>query len=325
MDALLLAGGFGTRLRPLTYTTPKPLLPVGGRPMLEYVLDRLPEGVNNVVVAVNWLAEVLEAYFEAREDDGRTYTVVRESEPLGTAGAVANCLPHLKGDRAFVLNGDILSEMDLQDLLDQHLETEALATISTRSVEPAEVVHFGVIRPDEEDERRIRGFVEKPKDPTDAPSTLINAGAYLLERSVLEEIPTGRMVSMEQEIFPTLLDRAFFGCEFEGAWIDVGTPERLLHAQDILGLDDLPEGAEIADDALLANVASGPNLRVGSDAWIENCVIGRDVTIEEGVVLRNCVIGDGEIVSSSQDDARIGLDKIPDGYPNKQVGNALNA
>ncbi len=307
MDALLLAGGFGTRLRPLTYTRPKPLIPVAGRPMLEWALDRLSPEVDHVVVAVNWLAETLEEYFAQSERDLR-FSVVRESEPLGTAGAVKNCQEHLTSDAFFVLNGDIVSDMDLVAMVQQHKETGAVGTISLKEVEPAEVVHYGVVQQDDEDPRRIRGFVEKPATPDLAPSRLINAGAYLLDRSVMDLIQPGRLVSMEKEIFPQLLDTGFYGSSFTGQWIDVGDPARLLQAHRALG-----GGQNII----------GQDCTIAPDAVMQDCILGDGVTVSPGAQLAGCVIGDGETVSGKHRDARVWTQAVPSGYPDKQVGNTL--
>src|SRR6185503_11393376 len=171
MDAILLAGGYGTRLRPLTYTRPKPLLPVAGRPMVEWVLDRLPPEVRRVIVAVNWKAQTLGTYFAQRETKGKgrrvDFVVVKEEEPLGTAGAVKNCEPHLTSDRFFVLNADIVSTMDLGAMVRAHAANKGAGTISLKEVAPADVVHYGVVREDEQVAHdgaiRIAEFVEKPK------------------------------------------------------------------------------------------------------------------------------------------------------------------
>ncbi len=307
MDALLLAGGFGTRLRPLTYTRPKPLIPVAGRPMLEWALDRLPPQVDHVVVAVNWLAERLEAYFQKSDRDLR-FTVVRETEPLGTAGAVKNCAEHLTSDAFFVLNGDIVSDMDLVAMMQQHQDTGAVGTIALTEVAPADVVHYGVIQPDGDDPRRIRGFVEKPATPDLAPSRLINAGAYLLDHSVLDRIAPGRLVSMEKEIFPQLLEPGFYGSTFTGRWIDVGDPARLLQAHRSMG-----GGGNIV----------GADCSIAAGARLSDCILGDGVTVAAGADLYGCVIGDGETVAGTHRDARIWTRPLPAGYPDKQVGNSL--
>src|SRR5688500_13090705 len=190
MDAVLLAGGFGTRLRPLTYTRPKPLLPVAGKPMVEWVLDRLPGDVDRVIVAVNWRAQELKEYFHHSERDVE-FVVVQEAEPLGTAGAVKNCEKHLESDSLFVLNADIISEMDLAALAQLRDDEDAPCAISLKEVPVAELVNFGVVKPTPgvtsktaPHAIRVAGFVEKPKDPTKAPSRLANAGAYCVSRDI---------------------------------------------------------------------------------------------------------------------------------------------
>ncbi len=328
MDAIVLAGGFGTRLRPLTYTRPKPLLPVAGRPMLDWVLDRLPPEVDHVILAVNWLAEELEAY--AHEAGlGVKVTVIRETEPLGTAGAVANCAHAITSDKVFVLNGDIVSDMDLQAQLHAHNVNDAVATISLREVEPEEVVHFGVAEVAHDASHgavKLAGFVEKPSRPQDAPSRLINAGAYLLERSVIDAIPKGRMVSMEKEIFPILLGQGMYGHAFQGSWIDVGDPARLLQAAHHVDPEySVGRDTNVADDVVIENAVTGDRCDLASGVVLRDTILGDDVRIAAGVILEGCVVGDGEVVAASATDARIWTRPKPAGYPDKQVGNALNA
>jgi mannose-1-phosphate guanylyltransferase len=329
MDAVLLAGGFGTRLRPLTYTRPKPLLPVAGRPMVEWALDRLPPQVTKVIVAVNWQAETLEAHFAASER-ALEFVVVREAEPLGTAGAVRNCAGEIASDRFFVLNADIISDMDLGAMLADHEATGAEATLSLKEVEPQDVVHYGVARLGD-DPRRIVGFVEKPSTPQQAPSRLINAGAYLMDASVLDRIPAGRLVSMEKEVFPKILadgavGRAggLGGCAFDGYWIDVGDPDRLRAASQHLDASVWhgPE-ADIAPDAEIADCVAGTELVVGAGARVERSVLGDRVEVGEGAVVVDCVVGDGEVVRGAHIGERIWTQDVPAGYPQQQVGNAL--
>lgn len=323
MDALLLAGGYGTRLRPLTYTRPKPLLPVAGRPMLEWVLDRLPAEVDRVVVAVNWLAEALEAHFETSERD-LEFVVVREEQPMGTAGAVKNCEEHLTSDRFLVLNGDIVSDMDLGAMVRQHGDTGGAGTIALKQVPAPDVVHFGVVSLADDDPRRITGFVEKPATPELAPSRLINAGAYLLEQEVLDLIPAGRQVSMEKETFPLLLERGFHGWRFDGTWVDVGDPTRLRAASHALNPSFVHGPGSRIDGAVVESIL-GARCTVAAGARLEHCVLGDDVTVAPGVHLSDCVVGDGHEVRTSATGARIGEDARPDGYPTKQVGNAMSA
>lgn len=332
MDAILLAGGYGTRLRPLTYTRPKPLLPVAGRPMLEWVLDRLPPEVHRVVVAVNWKAQALGAYFGQRSTraagDRREFVVVREEEPLGTGGAVKNCERHLTGDRFFVLNADIVSNLDMRAMLASHKANAGAGTISLKEVEPADVVHYGVVKPAgpaaADGSVRIADFLEKPKDPAHAPSRLINAGAYLLERRVLDLVPEGRMVSMEKEVFPQLIPQGFHGFPVQGHWIDVGDPARLRQASRTLDPSfRFGPGTRLADGARFEDSLAGRDCRVGVGARLERCILGDGVTIRDGVHLADCVVGDNEAVSANAKDARIWSKPVPPGYPQKQVGNAL--
>ena len=330
VDAILLAGGYGTRLRPLTYTRPKPLVPLAGRPMLEWVLDRLPAEVDHVVLAVNWLAEALERHVRDHPR-GIEVTVVREAEPLGTAGAVKNCEAHLRSDALLVLNGDIVSDMDLAALVRLHRVEEGAGVISLKEVPLAEVVQFGVVEPapgpgcaEVPEAVRIARFVEKPKSPAEAPSRLINAGAYVLDRKVLDLIPPGRLVSMEKEVFPKLIPQGFWGLPFEGAWIDVGDPDRLRQASRHLDPDHVmgPDG-RVATTALFEDSLAGRMLLVGSNAVVRRCILGDNVTVRAGVVLEECVVGDRETVDRSARGERIWSREVPLGYPAQQVGNAL--
>lgn len=286
--------------------------------MLEWVLDRLPSEVTKVIVAVNWQAEKLEAYFENSDRD-LEFAVVREDKPLGTAGAVKNCAEHLTSDQFFVLNADIISDMDLEGMIRMHREKGSHCTIALKEVPEAEVVNYGVIQPNPEDADRVIGFVEKPKDPSLAPSRLINAGAYLLNHDVLDLIAEDTMVSMEKEIFPQLLEPGFYGVPFDGYWMDVGTPERLLEASAHLSKEWHGAGSKVLGEA--TNSAAGANLHVAAGVSIKGCVMGDNVTINANV--ENCVIGDGETVEEETKNLRVWSKPLPEGYPDKQVGNAL--
>lgn len=336
MDAILLAGGFGTRLRPLTYTRPKPLLPVAGRPMVEWVLDRLPPEVRRVVVAVNWKAQALGTYFANREAKGKgrriEFVVVKEDEPLGTGGAIKNCQAHLASDRFLVLNADIVSTMDLGALAAAHKAHGGAVTISLKEVAQEDVVHYGVIKPGgaaaPDGAVPIADFVEKPRDPSHAPSRLINAGAYVLDRKVLDLIPAGRLVSLEKEIFPQVLAGAagggFWGLPFDGHWIDVGDPKRLADASHALDPHfKAGPGSRIAAGARLTRSLLGRDCSIGDGAHLEDCILGDGVTVDVGVHLKDCVVGDGERVRHDATGQRIWTRATPAAYPEKQVGNAL--
>lgn len=325
MDAILLAGGFGTRLRPLTYTRPKPLLDVAGRPMVEWVLDRLPADVDRVIVALNWKADDLEAYLGASRR-GVEFVVVREDQPLGTGGAMRNCLDQVRSDAVMVLFADIVSDFDLGRMVRSFNQTGAACVVALREVPADQLRHFGVADLGEETSAgiRLRGFVEKPATLAQAPSRFVNAGIYVLRRSVLEGIPQGRLVSFETEVLPRILRSGVFGIPYDGLWVDVGDPERVLTATAALDAErSLPEDAELAEDAVVTDTVAGTGLRVGAGAGLDHCVLGRDVTVSDGVVLRGCVVGDGETVTRSARDERIWSRPVPREYPEKQVGNAI--
>lgn len=300
--------------------------------MVEWVLDRLPPEVHRVIVAVNWKAQALGAYFGSRAGRAaggrREFVVVREEEPLGTAGAVKNCERHLGGGPFFVLNADIVSAIDMGAMLAAHKAHGGVGTISLKEVEPADVVHYGVVKPagpaNGHGAIPIADFVEKPKDPAQAPSRLINAGAYLLERRVLDLIPDGRMVSMEKEIFPHLIPQGFHGLPLQGHWIDVGDPARLRQASRTLDPSFRHgPGTRLADGARFEESLAGRDCHIGVGAALERCILGDGVTVRDGVRLVDCVVGDGETVSQDATGARIWTKPVPAGYPEKQVGNAL--
>jgi len=211
MEAIILAGGFGTRLRPLTYTRAKSLLPILNKPMITYLIDMLPKNVDKVILAVNYRKNQIEDYFK-KNDFGKEIIINDEHKPLGTGGAVKFAEKHIT-DRFFVLNSDIICSLNLKDMSMFHKKNNAVSTISLWPVE--NVAEFGVA--DVREDGKIVGFVEKPKQE-EAPSNFINAGAYLLEPEILDYIETGHLVSMEKEIFPQIIkdtDR-FFGFKFQG-------------------------------------------------------------------------------------------------------------
>ncbi|HVM44714.1 MAG TPA: NDP-sugar synthase, partial [Candidatus Thermoplasmatota archaeon] len=227
MQAVILAGGQGTRLRPLTFTCPKPLLPVANIPIIRRIIDKLPGDVDEVLLAVNYKLEMLRDYFE-REDVGRTVTVVEEKEPLGTAGAIKNVERHIDGP-FFVFNGDILDSLDLESFRRFHARRKGAASLALWQV--ADPRHFGVMEMDGE---RIVRFVEKPATKEEAPSNFANAGTYLLEPQVLDLIKPDTATSIERETFPALLasGAAMHGFPFEGFWVDCGRPETYLKANE---------------------------------------------------------------------------------------------
>jgi mannose-1-phosphate guanylyltransferase len=322
VQALILAGGEGTRLRPLTYTVPKPVLPLAGRPHVAYVIDWLVRhGVGDVVVSCGFLAEGMRRAI-ADLEPGVEIRYAEEPDPRGTAGAI-RFAEEMLGDRFLVLNGDVLCDLDLTALIAQHESTGARATIALYPV--ADPTGYGLVHRREDGE--ITEFLEKPR-PDQTDSDEINAGAYLLERSVLDWIPPHRAVSIEREVFPELIGQGLYGIRLGGYWIDIGTPTRFLEANwDILegrvetvvgaGLDEptlVGNGCEISSEAeLRPPCVVGGNCRVGAGAIIDRsvlldgCVVERDavvtnsilsvgVTVEAGAELIGAVIGEGEAV-----------------------------
>ncbi len=218
-QALILAGGEGTRLRPLTYEIPKPLIPVKGKPMLEHTIRHLKKyGVEDILLSVGHLSERVISYFGNGEKWGISIRYIRENEKMGTAGPLKIAEPMLNKN-FLMLNGDVLSKIDLADLNHFHRQNSGLATIALVAVENPS--HYGVV---EIKGNQITGFLEKPKNP---PSNLINAGIYLLDKEVLNYVPQGPAM-MEKDVFPKLArEGKMFGYTYSGPWFDVGTHERL--------------------------------------------------------------------------------------------------
>ncbi|PKK81770.1 MAG: hypothetical protein CVT47_00725 [Thermoplasmata archaeon HGW-Thermoplasmata-2] len=339
MQAIILAGGYGTRLKPLTYTHQKSLLPILNKPMLAHIMEKLPSGVNKVILAANYRSEQLEEYFR-KNDFGIDVVVSKEEKPLGTAGAVKNAAKHID-DTFLVLNSDIISSIDLQMLLDFHRENKATATISLWPVE--NVSEFGVVAL--EGDGRITQFVEKPARE-EAPSNLINAGAYCLEQEILDYIEPGKLVSIEKEIFPRIIDdgKLFFGLRFEGYWVDVGRPSSYIGTHKLLmekkGVkmwqgehcmlsgrfvyssigDRTIIGASDLIDTVVYNEAI-----IGDGCRITNSIIGANCKIGADCVIENCIIGDMEMVSAGARlrDQSVWTKPIPEGYPQNQIGNVV--
>jgi mannose-1-phosphate guanylyltransferase len=302
MQALILAGGEGTRLRPLTYTVPKPVLPLAGRPHVAYVIDWLARhGVEDVIVSCGFLAEGMRKAL-AELEPGVKIRYAEEPDPRGTAGAI-RFAEEMLADRFLVLNGDVLCDLDLTALIAQHERTGARATIALYPVEDPS--GYGLVHRREDGE--ITEFLEKP-EPDQVDTDEINAGAYLLERSVLERIPPERAVSIEREVFPSMIGEGLYGIRLEGYWIDIGTPDRFLEAnwdilegrvQTVVGaeLEDpvmVGEGCEISSEAeLRAPYVIGRGGKVGAGALIERSVLLDGCTVGDGARLVNSILSEG--------------------------------
>src|SRR4051812_20858334 len=225
MQALVLAGGEGTRLRPLTLTVPKPVMPLAGRPFLSFMLDWLRgHGVDEVLLSCGFLAHAV-ADVLGDEFEGMRLIYVNEDSPLGTAGPVRLAYDEgLLAERLLVLNGDVLTDMDLTAELAWHEEHGARATLALVAVD--DTSSYGVVPT--ADDGSVTAFLEKTGG--EVPTNRVNAGAYVIERDVVEEIPAGRAASFEREVFPRIVGNGLFGWKAGGYWIDIGTPERYLEA-----------------------------------------------------------------------------------------------
>ncbi len=288
MKAVILSGGFGTRMRPLTYTTPKPLLPLLNKPLIQHIVDSLPDEVDEIVLAANYKIEMLRDHFEEIDMD-REIHIVDEPEPRGTGGAVKNVEEYLD-DTFFVINSDIISSLDLKDYADFFKRKDGVGAISAWEVENPE--EFGIFDLDENN--RILRFQEKP-DPMEAFSNTINAGHYILEPEVLDLIPPNKKVSMEREIFPQLIDDGLYGYEFEGYWIDCGRPSSFFEAQKALmddrAIKELVGDRSVVDSELGDYVTVGMDCTIEENCEISNSIIFDGVEIDEGSVIKDSIIG----------------------------------
>ena len=289
MQALVLAGGEGTRLRPLTYTTPKPVMPLAGRPFLSYMLDWAhSHGADEVILSCGFGSEEVKGVL-GDIFDGMRLRYVIEDEPLGTAGPVR--LAHDEGlleDRLLVLNGDVLTDIDLTAELGQHEQTGARATLALYAVD--DTSSYGVVPTDEDGQ--VEAFIEKGDG--DAPTNRINAGAYVIERDVVERIPPGRAVWFEREVFPSLVGEGLYGYAAAGYWIDIGTPERYLAETGSLIYENcLVSGAHVGPQSVL-----GRHCSVGTDARVERSVlhervhVGADAAVIESVLAEGVRVGE---------------------------------
>jgi mannose-1-phosphate guanylyltransferase len=337
MQAVILSGGFGTRLRPLTYTRAKSLLPIHNEPMVKYLIDKLPSEVDKVILAANYKSNQLKGYF-AKNSFNMDIVVNPEPTPLGTAGALKFAEKYIDGT-CILMNSDIISSLDLKSMLNFHRKNNACVTLSLWPAE--DVSQFGVVKI--EQGGKITNFVEKPR-PSDAPSNLINAGICILEREVLDYIKPNSFVSLEQTIFPMLLQvgKPFYGYKVDGYWIDVGRLETYIKASEILlekkGIGSLA-GTNSNIKGEVDKTVFGNNVSVDRKTKVEHCVVFDCVDIENSTVtnsilgsnvkikeskIQNCVIGDDEEITGKMlDGERVWSKPVPEGYPKKQVGNVV--
>lgn len=315
MQAVILAGGEGTRLRPLTYKVPKPVILLANRPFIAYMIEWLARhGVSDVIMACGFLSDgVREVLGDGHE--GVAIQYVTEPEPRGTGGGV-KFTQDLLEERFLVLNGDVLTDFDLSAVQRVHIERGAKATLSLIPVDDPSA--YGLVRTGEDGE--ILAFLEKP-EPQEIDTDLINAGAYVMERTVIEHMPADRAVSFERETFPSLIGNGLYGVRVSGYWLDIGTPERYLRAtRDILegavetSVEPTPNvglvapsligsDCEIADGATIGPGSSlGSRCTIGAGSVVERAVlhdhvtVGRDVVVRDSIVGAGASIGDGAVL-----------------------------
>ena len=303
MKAVVLVGGFGTRLRPLTLTAPKQMLPVVDRTMLEHVVGGLGRhGVDEVVLSLGYKEDVFREAFPDGECAGVALRYAVEPEPLDTAGAVRFAAEAAGIDETFiVVNGDVFTDLDVREVWDRHHEVGAEGTIALTPVD--DTSRYGVVPTDPDG--KVLGFVEKPPRET-APTNWINAGTYVLEPSVLARIDSGRKVSIERETFPAIVaDGELWAVQSEAYWVDAGTPETYLQVQ--LDLIDGVRGGEwndVADSAMVASEADVhhsvvmPEAVIEAGATVRDAVVSAGARIAAGATVDRSIVGPGAVVGA---------------------------
>jgi mannose-1-phosphate guanylyltransferase len=310
VKALILAGGFATRLRPLSCARPKTLFPIVNKPLLQWIFEGLAEdGVTEAIMAVNALTQ-----FHIRQQKPSKcglkvrFSIDPPKKPLGTGGPIKKAEKLLGHEEPFiVLNGDIFAEIDYKKMLDVHKKTKAIATVALCCVEDPS--SFGVV---EFNGENIKRFVEKPPKGQ-APSNLINAGAYVLSPEIFNYIPKGRPVSIEREVFPKLAEaNKLSGCKINGLWMDIGKPHEYLQANKTVldtigGTLEKPKpdgfkvnhpvafdkGVSIGEKSIIGPYAIlGKNVKIGKNVTISNSVIFSEVVIEDDVTIEGAVVGE---------------------------------
>ncbi|WP_082943587.1 sugar phosphate nucleotidyltransferase [Mycobacterium sp. 1274761.0] len=304
VDAVILVGGQGTRLRPLTLSAPKPMLPTAGLPFLTHLLSRIAAaGIEHVVLGTSYKAGVFESEFGDGSKLGLQIEYVVEEEALGTGGGIANVAHKLRRDTAVVFNGDVLSGADLGALLATHRDHDADVTLHL--VRVGDPRAFGCVPTDADG--TVTAFLEKTADP---PTDQINAGCYVFKREIIDRLPKGRALSVEREVFPQLLADGYKVCGYVDAsyWRDMGTPEDFVRGSSDLvrGIAPSPalhghrgeslvhDGAAVAPGALLiGGTVVGRGAEIGPGARLDGAVIFDGVRVEAGSVIERSIIGFG--------------------------------
>ena len=313
MKAVIMAGGFGTRIHPLTISMPKPMIPLVNRPIMEHIINLLKQhGITDLVLLLFHQPEIIKKYFGDGSEFGIHITYVTPLEDYGTAGAVKAAARHLD-ERFMIISGDLLTDFDLSRVMAFHEEKQAKATITLTAV--TDPLQFGVVITDKEN--RITKFLEKP-GWGEVFSDTINTGIYILEPEVLDLIPAEENRDWSKDVFPQMLENgdALFGCNMQGYWADIGNPEAYLEAcQDIChgkvavqiaespGTTDstifISPDAQVDEQATLSGmVVLGDNTRVRGKAKLTNCMVGRNCLIEEDVILEESVLWDNVYIKA---------------------------
>jgi mannose-1-phosphate guanylyltransferase len=320
MQAVILVGGEGTRLRPLTSTVPKPVVPLVDRPFISFMLEWLGRhGIDDVIMSCGFLATSVRNVLGDGSGLGIRLRFVEEPDPRGTAGALKFAEPMLD-ERFLMLNGDVLTDIDLTEQIAQHEQTAAKATLALVPV--ADPTAYGLVHLNED--RSVRDFLEKPS-PDAIDTNLISAGAYVLEREILELVPPERNVSIEREVWPLLVGSGLYGFPSESYWLDIGSPDRYLQGTfdiiegnvktavrerlggDWLAIDDsaevrgrvippavLERGVRVAAGAHVGSlVVLGEDVSIGTGTTVERSVILNGAEIGEGCTLRDCIVAAG--------------------------------
>ena len=293
MKAVVLVGGFGTRLRPLTLTSPKQMLPVIDRPMLEHVIGGLARhGVDEVVLSLGYKEDVFREAYPNSECAGVGLTYAVEPEPLDTAGAVRFAAEAAGIDDTFiVVNGDVFTDLDVTSVWNRHHEIGAEVTIALTPVDDPS--RYGVVPTDPDG--KVLGFVEKPP-VGEAPTNWINAGTYVLEPSVLQRIETGRKVSIERETFPAIVaDGGLWAVQSEAYWVDAGTPETYIQVQ--LDLLDGVRGAAV--NGIAADASVDASAVIERSVIMSGAVVAANAVIRGSIVSMDAVIGEGTLIEGS--------------------------
>ena len=308
MKAIVLLGGQGTRLRPLTYGSPKQMLPILGIPMLERVLGNLRKhGVTEAVLSLGYLPDQFISAYPDFVVAGVPVTYAVEPDPLDTAGGIRFAARHAGIDDTFiVVNGDVVTDLDVTRLIEFHRASGATATIALHTVD--DPTRFGVVGTDRSG--KVLAFVEKPTRE-EAPSHEINAGTYVMEPALLDLIEPDTRVNVEREIFPALVERGqLFALVDESYWLDTGTPEAYLRVHSDVLSDRRPitatpapsngswvhSSAVVDPTATIKGATIDRGCRVGANAIVEDSVLLPDATVEEGAVVRGSIVGPGAIV-----------------------------